>query len=194
MPRFRLFAAILLSLLAGHGAFALDIPLEQVVLQLPQWTALPDRQGESGIEKRAKSADGKILVNAWTNSSPKATVEQGVIFFILPLVTSVGDLKSRAETMKISASDVDLIVDMANSSNYPVGNLNSKIKQVGVLGAGARKVYYVLSKPDERGDATLFVVTQGRSPQTTNTAVFYGPPEALANPTAFAKMFRDNPR
>jgi hypothetical protein len=194
MPRYRLFPAILLSFLTGHGAFALDIPLDQVVLQLPKWSAMPDRHGESGSEKCAKSGDGKIQVNAWTSSNPKATVEQGVVFFILPLVSSEADLKTCADTMKISTLDVDLIVGMAKSSNYPVGSLNSKIKQVGVLESGARKIYYVLSKPNERGDATLYIVTQGRSPQTANTAVFYGPPEALANPAAFAKMFRDSPR
>ena len=152
---------------------------------------MPDRQGETGAtEKRAKSADGKTLVNAWVATNPKATVEQGVVFFLLPLVASEVDLRSRANTLKITSADVDLILSMAKTANYPVGNFDSRLDQVGVFEADGRKVYYVLSRADERGDATLYTVTQGHTPQTTNTAVFYGPPAAFKNIQSFAKMFR----
>jgi hypothetical protein len=182
-----------MAMLSGHLARALEIPMDQVTLQLPKWTAMPDRQNESGLtEKRAKSSDGNILVNAWVSTAPKATVEQGVIFFLLGLVASEADLRERANALKISSADVDLIVGMAKSSNYPVGKLGSQINQVGVYDAAGRKVYFVLSRADPRGDATLFMVTQGRTPQNTNTAVFYGPPEALKNTQSFAKMFRES--
>jgi hypothetical protein len=189
--RFRLLLLISLAFTAIQRVPALDIPMDQVVLKLPLWTGMPDRKSSSGTtQKCAKSSNGKILVNAWVSSAPKATVEHGVIFFLLGLVASESDLRQRANTLKISSADVDLILGMAKSSNYPIGKLVSQIDEVGVHELGGRNIYYVLSQANERGDATLYMVTQGRTPQTSNTAIFSGPPESLKNTQYFATMFQ----